>query len=93
MEFLRNKNKKEGKHKINNTSFVALRLLKAGGTNAEITDAIQKVAASYDCKPVEGVLSHHISRFVLDGTKVIITRADPDHLVDLVTFAEGDVYW
>lgn len=35
-------------------SQAALRLLKSGNDTYAITDAVQKVAESYKCKPVEG---------------------------------------
>ncbi|GMQ00697.1 hypothetical protein CsSME_00047670 [Camellia sinensis var. sinensis] len=42
----------------NTAAEVALRLLRPGRKNKDVTEAIQKVAAAYDCKIVEGVLSH-----------------------------------
>lgn len=53
-------------------SQVALRLLKPGNETYTITDAIQKVAESYKCKPVEGMLSHQLKQFKIDGEKTII---------------------
>jgi len=50
----------------------ALRLLKAGNETYAITDAVQKVAESYKCKPVEGMLSHQLKQFKIDGEKTII---------------------
>lgn len=38
-------------------SQAALRLLKIGNETYAITDAVQKVAESYKCKPVEGMSS------------------------------------
>ncbi|XP_052265250.1 proliferation-associated protein 2G4-like [Dreissena polymorpha] len=51
---------------------VALRMVKPGAENNTVTDAIQKVAESYKCKPVEGMLSHQLKRHVIDGEKAII---------------------
>ncbi|KAF9588318.1 hypothetical protein IFM89_008735, partial [Coptis chinensis] len=31
--------------------------------NKDVTEAIQKVAAAYDCKIVEGLLSHQLKQF------------------------------
>lgn len=50
----------------------ALRLVKPGGENNAVTDAIQKVAESFKCKPVEGMLSHQLKQFRIDGEKSII---------------------
>jgi len=73
-------------------SEIAYQLLKVGGNNQEVTEAIQKVAEFFHCKPVEGVLSHQMSRFVLDQNKVIINKIDVDHNVDLIRFEQGEVY-
>ena len=35
----------------------ALRLLKAGNTNNQVTETIQKIATAYGVSPLEGVLS------------------------------------
>ena len=37
-----------------------------------ITDAVQKVCKEYDCKPIEGMLSHQLTQFRIDGQKTII---------------------
>ncbi|XP_053207642.1 proliferation-associated protein 2G4-like [Panonychus citri] len=51
---------------------VALRLVRPGGENYAVTDAIQKVAESYNCKPISGMLSHQLKQFRIDGEKSII---------------------
>jgi len=50
----------------------ALRLVTPGSENNAVTDAIQKVAESYECKPIEGMLSHQLKQFQIDGEKTII---------------------
>ncbi|XP_054731503.1 proliferation-associated protein 2G4 [Anastrepha obliqua] len=50
----------------------ALRLLKAGNSNYTITDAVQQISESYKCKPIEGMLSHELKQFKIDGEKTII---------------------
>lgn len=37
-----------------------------------ITDAVQKVCESFKCKPIEGMLSHQLKQFTIDGEKTII---------------------
>ena len=37
-----------------------------------MTDTVQKVAESFECKPVEGMLSHQLNQNVIDGEKTII---------------------
>lgn len=60
--------------------------------NQDVTEAIQKVAAAYDCKIVEGVLSHQMKQFVIDGNKVVLNVSGPDMRVDDAEFEENDVY-
>ncbi|XP_076323274.1 proliferation-associated protein 2G4-like isoform X1 [Tachypleus tridentatus] len=51
---------------------IALRMVKPGGENFAVTDAIQKVAESFKCKPIEGMPSHQLKQFQIDGEKSII---------------------
>ena len=37
-----------------------------------MTDTVQKIAESFECKPVEGMLSHQLNQNVIDGEKTII---------------------
>ena len=37
-----------------------------------ITDTVQKIAESFECKPIEGMLSHALEQNVIDGEKTII---------------------
>ncbi|KAE8661033.1 ERBB-3 BINDING PROTEIN 1 [Hibiscus syriacus] len=91
----------------NTAAEVALRLVRPGkkiivlidicrggnfAENKDVTDAIQKVAAAYDCKIVEGVLSRQLKQFVIDGNKVILSVSDPDTRVDDADFEESEVY-
>ena len=60
--------------------------------NKDVTEAIQKVAAAYDCKIVEGVLSHQLKQFVIDGNKVVLSVSNPDTRVEDAEFEENEVY-
>lgn len=51
---------------------VALRLVKPGNNNNQVTDAVQKVAKEFNCCPVEGMLSHQLQQNIIDGDKTII---------------------
>lgn len=53
-------------------SEAALRLIKPGNETYAITDAVQKIAESYECKPIEGMLSHQLEQNRIDGEKTII---------------------
>jgi len=70
----------------------AHRLIKAGGKNTEVTEAIAKIAEAFHVKPVEAVLSHQLKRFVIDGNNVIANKSVIDQKVDEVTFEEGQIY-
>lgn len=59
-------------HAAHEAASVALRLVVPGGENEVVTDAIQKVAESYKCKPISGMLSHELKQFRIDGDKSII---------------------
>lgn len=50
----------------------ALRLVKPGNSNNDVTDAVNKIADEFKCKPVEGMLSHQLIQHVIDGEKTII---------------------
>ncbi|KAL2958033.1 hypothetical protein AAZX31_18G184700 [Glycine max] len=76
----------------NTAAEVALRLVRPGKKNKDVSDAIQKVAAAYDCKIVEGVLSHQMKQFVIDGNKVVLSLSNPDTRVDEAEFEENEVY-
>ncbi|RWS16825.1 proliferation-associated protein 2G4-like protein [Dinothrombium tinctorium] len=51
---------------------VAQRLVRPGGENYAVTEAIQKAAESFKCKPISGMLSHQLKQFRIDGEKSII---------------------
>ncbi|KAJ1307341.1 hypothetical protein OPQ81_001447 [Rhizoctonia solani] len=73
---------------------VAMRLVKPGEKNWTVTEAMNKVAAAWGCKPVEGMLSCQQSQNVIDGKKRIILNPTPELKsgLDTTTFAEGDVW-
>ncbi|RAL37348.1 unnamed protein product [Cuscuta campestris] len=76
----------------NTAAEVALRLVRPGKKNSDVTEAIQKVAAAYDCKIVEGVLSHQMKQFVIDANKVVLSVSNPETRVDDAEFEENEVY-
>jgi len=71
---------------------VAHRLIKPGKKNTDVSDAINKVAEEFKCTVVEGVLSHQIKRFVIDGNKVIIGKSSNENKVDEFEFSENEAY-
>lgn len=73
---------------------VAMRLIKVGNKNWAVTEAVGKVTAAWDCKPVEGMLSCQQTQNVIDGKKRIILNPSEGQKRDFeaATFAEGEVY-
>jgi len=70
----------------------ALKLLKSANKNSQITPIVGKVCSEFKVNPVQGVLSHQMQRFVIDGEKVILNKEDADNRVDPHTFEVNEVY-
>jgi methionine aminopeptidase len=79
-------------HATNTAMEAAIRKLHVGSTNSEVTRVINAVADAFGVKPVQGVLSHNMARFVIDGEKVIISTTDAETKVDEVKFEELEVW-
>merc|ERR1739848_701171 len=75
-----------------NSAEAALRLVQVGNTNTSITDAFSKINADFNCKAVQGVLSHQVKKHVIDGNRVIIGAETPDEKVDEFEFGMNEVY-
>merc|ERR1711878_234011 len=75
-------------------SEAALRLVKPGNETYEITETVTKIAEAFDCKPVEGMLSHQLEQNRIDGEKTIIQNPSEaqrkEH--DKFEFALHEVY-
>ena len=71
---------------------VAVKLLRPGNTNSQVTKAIEKVAHDFNVNACSGVLSHRMKRFVVDGNKVILLREDTDQKVEDSSFELNEVY-
>lgn len=79
-------------HAVHTAVDACQRMIKAGGSNSAVTEIIGKVCAEYKVNAVQGVLSHQLKRFIIDGDKVIINRFDPEHKVEEVKFETNEVY-
>merc|ERR1711998_639238 len=67
--------------------------LKPGVTNNEITALFARSAEAFGVNVVEGVLSHQMKRFVIDGNKVVIQKIVPgEQTVEEEEFEENDVF-
>ncbi|ETV71412.1 DNA-binding protein, 42 kDa [Aphanomyces astaci] len=68
------------------------RLIKPGNTNAQVTEALEALAAAYGVKAVSGTLMHQLKRFVIDGSKTIAAKNDPETKAARATFDVNEVY-
>lgn len=73
---------------------LAMRTVKAGAKNWDVTEVVDKAVKSYDCVAVEGMLSCQHEKNVTDGKKRVLLNPSPelrrDH--ETATFDEGEVY-
>ncbi len=70
----------------------AARLIRPGKKISDVAPVLNEIAEAYGCNLVEGVMSNQMSRFIIDGGKVILNRPAPDQRVDDTEFEEGEVY-
>ncbi|ODQ65932.1 proliferation-associated protein 1 [Nadsonia fulvescens var. elongata DSM 6958] len=75
-------------------SEAAIRTVKPGNKNWDVTNIVDKIAAAYECKPAEGMLSTQQTRNNLDEGKQIILNPSEDQKKghETFTFEEGEVY-
>lgn len=71
-----------------------LRVMRPGKGNYGVTDVVESVAKDFGVKAMEGVLSHNVKRYVVDGSKAIMNRRDVEGgtAVDEWEFEENEVY-
>lgn len=69
-----------------------LRLMRPGRSNEEVSDVISRVAKDFGVEPLEGVLSHQMKRYVIDGSKVILNRQTLETRVDKWDFENYEVF-
>ena len=53
---------------------------------------LQSIVEAYDCNLVEGVFTHEIKQFVIDGNKCVLNKPSPEAKVAEGTFEENEVY-
>jgi len=69
-----------------------LATIKPGCKNNDLSELFTRAAESYGVNVVEGVLSHQMKRFVIDGNKVVISKIVPgEQTVEDETFEVNDV--
>ncbi len=60
----------------------AVKQMTPGTSNYSITDSTVKICEKYNVSPVQGILSHELSKYIIDGKKVIKNHDNPDHKVE-----------
>ncbi|KAG2484685.1 hypothetical protein HYH03_016514 [Edaphochlamys debaryana] len=70
----------------------AVRLIRPGKHISDVSGPLQKIAEAYGCNMVEGVMSHEMKQFVIDGSKCILNKPTPDQKVEDAEFEENEVY-
>lgn len=71
---------------------VLLRVIRPGNKTSDLGTKLEEVAEAYGVKVVEGVLSHQMKRFVIDGNKVVLNRTSPEYRADEAEFEVNEVY-
>ena len=59
-------------------SEIVIRKLRPGASTADISETIENVAKDFGVNVVEGVMTHNMKRFVIDGNKVILNKQTPE---------------
>ncbi len=54
--------------------------------------SLQKVVEAYGVNLVEGVMSHQMKQFVIDGNKCVLNKPSPEAKVEDQEFSENEVY-
>jgi len=79
-------------HAAWNAAEAALRLVQVGNKNTQVTEAFEKIAADFNCKPVLGIKSHQLKRFVIDGARCIAGVENLEDKVETFEFEQNEVY-
>merc|ERR1712194_295985 len=75
-----------------NAAEAAMRLVQVGNTNTQLTEAFGKIAAEFNCKPVQGVLSHQVKKHVIDGGRAIFGAPIEGEKPEEFEFEMNEVY-
>jgi len=79
-------------HACHNAIEGALRTLKVGSTNVEVTATVDAIAKKFEVQPLHGVLSHELKRAELETNNVIAHRLSPEERVQPFQFEPNQVY-
>lgn len=59
---------------------------------AQVSGPLQQIAEAYGTSLVEGVLSHQLKQFVIDGNKCVLNKPTPEHRAEDGEFEENEVW-
>ncbi|XP_064388696.1 proliferation-associated protein 2G4-like [Halichondria panicea] len=71
---------------------IAHRMVVPGGESIAVANAIQKVATSFNCNAVEGIICHRLRKNCYDNEKNIILNPPPEQLKRDVKSCEFELY-
>ncbi len=58
----------------------------------QVSKTLQQIAEAYGTSLVEGVLSHQLKQFVIDGNKCVLNKPTPEHRAEDGEFEENEVW-
>lgn len=70
----------------------ALRKMRPGATIYEVTEVIEKCAEHFKVNLVEGVLSHQLKRYIIDGYRCIPSKKTAEHMVHDYDLGDAQVW-
>lgn len=70
----------------------AIRMMKPGTKNTDITEMFKKVSEEFECECLEGVLSHELRQYVIDGENTILSKTAPERQVEEFELEPNKVY-
>ena len=79
-------------HACHAAAEAAMRKIKVGASNLEVTAAVEAIASAYGVQPLHGVLSHELKRCELETSNVIAHRLSAEERVQPFQFEPNQVY-
>lgn len=70
----------------------ALRLIRPGKRISDVAGPLNQIADMYGCSLVDGVMTHNMKQFVIDGNKCILNKPAPEQRVEDAPIEEFEVY-
>ncbi len=58
---------------------------------SDVAPVLGSIAEAYGVNLVEGVMSHQMSQFIIDGNKCVLNKPGPDAKVEDAEFEENEV--